>query len=571
MNIKNIFLKAIRLVMVFFVIVSSTGGIGEIIKGDSKKAEPTLNSPEWPVWVHDHWVWENEGTQESCLALVEDYLQRDIPVGAVIIDRPWATDSNTFIPDPELYPNLKEYIDKFHSLDVRVMMWATSIVNETASNYQEGKEKGYFLSGGKTVKWWGGKGALIDYTNPDAVDWWHKQMDTILDMGIDGWKVDGTDPMVMLLVHPIGLNDKFVTWAEYRDQVYRDFYEYTRLKLGKDRVISARPVDDQALQIGLPLVFTSRDINFAGWVGDNDNDWNGLQHAFSSLFASTKYNFVSYGSDIGGFRSDKNKYKDVFIRWTQLGALCPVMENGGGGEHRPWMFDEETSNIYRKYVNLHQELIPYIYSQAAYSYELVKPTMRPQLGEFIYMLGDDILVAPFFEEGNERTVVFPKGDWIYMFDETKQYSTGIKKLNFSLDEFPVYIRKGAIIPMNVTNSENNHGSALSSDYTTIAIYPEKGEKKFGLYEENEKGSMISYVKDNSSLNIKCTNTKRSMLFRIYGQPQAQSIKTADGNALQKANSMDELTTMQSGYFVENGVTWIGIKNAQNGVNIQLKY
>ena len=89
-----------------------------------------------------------------------------------------------------LYPDLKDYVQLFHSMDIKVIIWATSIVNDTASNFQEGKDNGYFLSGGKTVPWWGGQGALLDYTNPEAVQWWHNQMDNILDMGIDCWKVD---------------------------------------------------------------------------------------------------------------------------------------------------------------------------------------------------------------------------------------------------------------------------------------------------------------------------------------------------------------------------------------------
>ncbi len=549
------------------ILLSSTLGLS----GSFDRADPSLKPPEWPVWVHDHWVWENSGTQVTAKALVDGYLERDIPVGAIIIDRPWATDSNTFIPDPGLYPDLGEQVDMYHEMNIRVIIWATSIVNETASNYQEGKEKGYFLSNGKAVKWWGGKGALIDYTNPEAVEWWHRQMDNILDMGIDGWKVDGTDPCVMLLMPAVGYGDKFVTWAEYREQVYNDFYEYTRSRLGKGRVISARPVDDQLFRIGIPLLFADRDNNFAGWVGDNDNDWAGLRHALNNMFTSSLYNFVSYGSDIGGFRSDGVQYKDVFVRWAQLGAFCPVMENGGGGEHRPWMFDGETVDIYRKYVLLHNELIPYIYSQAAYSYEINEPTMRPQAGKYEYLLGDDILVAPFYEEGSVRKVVFPKGEWIYMLDESKVYKKGTEKLNFCLDEFPVFIRKGAIIPMNVVGDDSGHGTELSADYTTVAVYPKNGEKKSGLYEEGKDGSMISYTKDDDSLTLKCTASDRSMLFRVYGEPAPEYVSGGNGTALSRANSMAELTTMQSGFFTEGGITWIAVKDVTAGAEVNISY
>jgi alpha-glucosidase (family GH31 glycosyl hydrolase) len=551
-------------VLTSFLFLSASG-----FSNCEQKKDPSLEPPAWPVWVHTHWVWENSGTQESTLNHINGFLDHGIPVGATIIDRPWATDSNTFIPDPVLYPDLKNYVQLFHSMDIKVIMWATSIVNDTASNFQEGKDKGYFLSNGKTVEWWGGKGALLDYTNPEALEWWHHQLDNILDMGIDCWKVDGTDPFVMLLLPAIGFGGKHITWAEYRDQCYRDFFDYTRARLGKDRVIMARPVDDQVFKIGLPLVYTSRDINFAGWVGDNDNDWGGLQHALNNMFSSAQFNFVSYGSDIGGFRSDGEKFKDVFIRWAQLGAFCPIMENGGNGEHRPWMFDDETLEIYRKYVFLHHELIPYIYSQAAYSYELNKPTMRPQAGVYTYLLGDDILVAPFYEAGNDRTVVYPLGTWIYLWDESEEYGPGIRKLNFPLSEFPVFIRKGAIIPMNVINDATGYGTALSKDFTTILIYPEKGEKKFGLYEEMEKGSLISYIKNKNSLLLKSTPTKRSLLFRVYGEPTPQIVQSGSGIEFAKVSSMAELAALPCGYFVDGKITWIAVRSASSGIEIQM--
>ena len=54
------------------------------------------------------------------------------------------------------------------------------------------------MNNGKTIKWWHGNGAFVDFFNPDAKKWFTSLMDRILDMGIDGWKCDGTDPLVYL-------------------------------------------------------------------------------------------------------------------------------------------------------------------------------------------------------------------------------------------------------------------------------------------------------------------------------------------------------------------------------------
>ena len=77
--------------------------------------------------------------------------------------------------------------------------------------------------------------------------------------------------------------------------------------------------------------------------------WNNMSY-FMTAFCP---DYANFGSDIGGYRSGSGKFgrtKELLIRWAQLGAFSPLMENGGNGEHRPWMFDNnnETMNIYNK-------------------------------------------------------------------------------------------------------------------------------------------------------------------------------------------------------------------------------
>lgn len=60
-----------------------------------------------------------------------------------------------------------------HNKNIKVTCWATSMVDDDSSNFKEAKEKGYLLNNGFLIKWWHGKGGLLDYTNKEAVDWWH--------------------------------------------------------------------------------------------------------------------------------------------------------------------------------------------------------------------------------------------------------------------------------------------------------------------------------------------------------------------------------------------------------------
>ncbi len=87
-----------------------------------------------------------------------------------------------------------------HEQDVRVILWVTSMINNESSNFQEGFDKGYYIKNyygeQNLIKWWHGRGCLLDYSNPEALKWWHSQMDKVLDIGVDGFKCDGTDPFI---------------------------------------------------------------------------------------------------------------------------------------------------------------------------------------------------------------------------------------------------------------------------------------------------------------------------------------------------------------------------------------
>ena len=110
------------------------------------------------------------------------------------------------------------------------MLWATSLINDNCPNFNQAKEKGYLLNNGKTIKWWHGNGTFLDFFNPEATKWWKSQMDKVLDMGIDSWKCDGTDPMIMLL-RPWPYSNykkRFIKPWDYSHLYYGTFYNYTK-------------------------------------------------------------------------------------------------------------------------------------------------------------------------------------------------------------------------------------------------------------------------------------------------------------------------------------------------------
>jgi hypothetical protein len=434
--------------------------------------------PFVPRWVFEPWVWEDDiNTETAVRELVQGYRDRDIPVGAVIIDSPWETAYNTFIVDTTRYPDMRGLIDDLHEQDVRVLLWITSLINVRsrdglntgqASNYQEAYDRGFFVNEGQVFKWWKGEGSFIDYTNPAAVDWWHSQMDTALSLGIDGWKVDAGNRM---FPHVAKGHDRLMTKKEYSHLYYRDFYTYTREVLGDQAVTLVKSFDERTGD----STYVPPEYAPVAWVGDQRHTWDeiGILNALYNMFLSSEKGYLTVGSDIGGFEGVPGPTKTLFIRWAQLGALCPLMENGGHNEHRPWMFDEETVEIYRYYAKLHSELVPYLFSLAMQGQHTGTPILRPLQHDWHYTLGADLLVAPFYTPDPERTLYFPEGDdWIDYWNEDRTCAGGeTVTRTYSLHDYPVFVRSGAIIPMAVRDDVTGHGNRRSQDHITLWIYP----------------------------------------------------------------------------------------------------
>jgi alpha-glucosidase (family GH31 glycosyl hydrolase) len=319
------------------------------------------------------------------------------------------------------------------------------------------------------IDWWHGKGGMIDYTNPEALEWWHGQMNKAIDLGIDGWKCDGTDPYTMLIPDARGKSGH-VTRREYSDDYYGDFFDYTRKRAGRnDTLIMSRPVDAYG---PLYIDFSPKRVMLSGWVGDEDPTFKGLQNCLNRYLQSAWAGYANFGSDIGGYRTGDGtlgRTKELFIRWAQLGAFSPLMENGGNKEHRPWMFDNtnETLNIYRKLVDDHYKLVPYFLTIGADALKKGTSAMTPlaKHESFIekaidlfhpdtynYLLGPSFLVAPITSEDGSVSVTFPSGQWVARWNTSQVYKGGdtVHFNKLPLEIFPVFLKTNAIIPLRIT-------------------------------------------------------------------------------------------------------------------------
>jgi hypothetical protein len=424
--------------------------------------------PIVPRWAFEPWVWEdNTNTRSAAENLVQGYLDRNIPVGAVIIDSPWETCHNTFEWNTDSYPNPQQMIDGFHAQGVRVVVWITGFVNGDCPDYDFVKDQGYAVDGGRDFDWWQGRGVHVDFTNPHAINWWHSKADGVLGMGIDGWKVDMSPNYVS---DPVSTYVGSISKQDFKKYYYADFFDYTT---GHDpyAITLARPYSFQGGD-GAPVSKVS-----VGWCGDFGGDFAGLNGQKDDAYESAQRGYGAPGVEIGGYEPPAPTRRSL-IRYAQFAAMTPLMENGGrnGGdaEHLPWYWDVETVDVYRYFAILHSELVPYMFSYSVESSLTGESIVRDSDKDAAHhKLGEEIFVSVLDSDALSKMVTFPAGaEWIDYWDEARVFEGACSAgYDVPLDRYPIFFETGAVIPMNVTTNVTGHGDATVAGKTTLLVFP----------------------------------------------------------------------------------------------------
>lgn len=454
-----------------------------------------------PPWAFEMWMWEDDiNKTEAVWDMVNGCAKQDLPLRTILIDSPWSTAYNDFIWDTQKYPEPKRLIDDLHARGIKLVLWMTCMINpnEYKSDcrgsetdfYQEARQKGYLCNDGRLQKWWKGRGGFIDYTNPEALAWWHGLMDRVLLQGLDGWKVDGAGE----LFPPAGGKGRKgpITMPEYMDMFYEDTYRHL-ITRNPEGVTMVRSVDVGQVYYGGR--HAPRAAAPVTWVGDQSKTWDekGLGLALDSSFRAMKKGYSMIGSDIGGYSGGSGKKQDrtLYLRWMQWCAFMPFFLNGGHGDHRPWVYDEEFQKIFSKFTWIHHELNPYLYSGVRHAHEGGPAFMKVLPRKWQYMLGDAFMIAVVHQPDRRLKVELPAGRWVDYWDNTKVYS-GPAQLDVEVpdDRYPVFVRAGSIVPLNVTNDRAGHGSKASAGALTLDIFPESSTSvEYPLWDHAEGGKL----------------------------------------------------------------------------------
>jgi alpha-glucosidase (family GH31 glycosyl hydrolase) len=423
-----------------------------------------------PEWGYGHWksrdVYAHQADVEDDF---EGYVRHNLPLDAIVLDSPWETQYNTWEFNPHQFPDAPELLARMRAAGVRTVVWVTPWVNldssvgqsppdpesqhlhsQPASNYEPGKPH-FVKRGGEpfVARWWMGDGSPVDFTSPTAEEWWREQAKRALALGVEGIKADD------------GEGYYFPPDAQFADG-----------RTGADAAWSYGRLYRESMQRALDEVHPGRGVVFGRsgwhgqqatgilWGGDQASDFWSLRVLVASGLAAAASGFSNWSHDVGGYLGERlldRCPKELLLRWVQYGCFTPLMHAHGRFPQEAWTYDDETLEVYRRYVVLHERLVPYVRAAAAAAARHGLPIVRPlslidptdgrawTIAD-AYGYGPALWVAPVLEAAAaEREVPLPRGRWRDFWTGAAVQGGGTIVADAPLDRIPVWVREGSIL------------------------------------------------------------------------------------------------------------------------------
>jgi alpha-glucosidase len=432
--------------------------------------------PRWAFgFLQSQWGWADRAYIENA---IDNFRSRKLPVDAFIYDFEWYTTFpdyfvkengikgfSDFSFNEKLFPEPQKQIAEYKKNGIKFIGIRKPRLGDSLKLI-EARKNGWILKSDYNNR-------DLDFSNPGLVKWYKSQTRPLLEAGVDAW------------------------WNDEGESYYTCYYYWNKTE---SELLNEVFPNTRFFSINRSFSPGNQRLGYCTWNGDIRSTWKALQETPADLL-NYSLSGMFYGScDIGGF-GEKDPSKELVVRWYEAGVFLPVMRAHSNLFTRPrfpWLWGDDAEAAIRKSLNLRYQLIPYFYSVAHEAYQKNKPIMRPLIMEFPndtallnltdeWLVGKDLLAAPILNEGGNRNVYLPDDKW-YDF-QTNQLITGPCKLAVSkaLDEIPVYVRAGAILPIGpiVQHTEQDTTSVIE-----VHVYPGKNGS-FCLTEDD--GKSYDYV------------------------------------------------------------------------------
>ncbi len=441
-------------------------------------------------------------TQADFEEVVAKHRQAHIPLDMVYMDIDYMDHFKDFTVNPEAFPDFPGFVAEMKEQGVRLVPIIDAGVKEEKGYpvCDEGKAKGYFCKRADGTDFeavvWPGWSHFPDVLNPEARAWFGSQYKALTDCGIEGFWNDMNEPAIFysreglkeqLADAPVmdqeGLVDngrQVLGWLHLsnKPEDYQRFYHKVGGQMVRhDQVHNlfgynmTRAASEGLAKIapGKRFLLFSRSScigmhRYGGvWTGDNHSWWSHLLLNLKMLPSLNMCGFLYVGADLGGFNADTTR--DLLLRWLALGVFTPLMRNHSACDTRRQEFYQfEGPEDFRSVIETRYRLIPYLYSE--YMKAALKGDMMFKPLAFVYpedeiaaqtedqlMLGDQVMIAPVYTQNAAGRMVYLPEEMLFVKFGPEGSITqevlpaGPHFVKVALNEVPLFIRKGACIPV----------------------------------------------------------------------------------------------------------------------------
>lgn len=512
-----------------------TGTPGQILDAyTATTARPKLP----PKWAFGLWMSANEwNTQAEVTAELANVATYAVPTSALVLEQ-WSDEATfyvwhgatytpkagsqgfsygdfTFPPGGE-WTDPKAMVTAAHSQNVKVVLWQIPVLkqnfdtNPSVPPQQHVNDRDYAIAQGYVVGdgdggpyriptgQWFGDSTVPDFTSAAATSWWMGKRAYLLDdVGIDGFKTDGSESIF----------GRDLTFADGRlgDEMHNAYpNEYTRAY--------GDFVDAETSGTGVLLSragTSGAQANSVFWAGDQSSTFSSFQQAIRAGLSAGESGVPFWTWDMAGFTGSFPS-SELYLRSAAASAFMPIMQyhsekaDPSPSEARtPWNVQARTGDTsviptFRTFANVRMNLVPYLYTEAKTSADTGAPMMRSMSWAFPgdasaasldqqYMLGGQLLVAPITTQGaTTKDVYLPAGEWYDFWNGGRAIGSGTKTYHAGTDTIPVYVRAGAIVPLNL-NADYVLGGNIGNSVTSypnlvFRVYP-AGSTSYGYYDD----------------------------------------------------------------------------------------
>jgi len=443
-------------------------GVGDDLFDTTVKLSKKTGLPNpLPDWIYDGVILGLQGGKDVVLPKVENALNKGLKITGLWIQDWEGKRITTFgkqlmwnwVYDENMYPNLPDMISKLKENGIRTLGYINTFLALEGSLYKEASEKGYLVKKANGEEYHvvvtTFPAALVDFTNPEAREWTKGVIKSnMIGIGLSGWMADFGEYLP---------TDAFL-YDGTPAEIYHNRYPVDWAKINSEAVCEAGMNGEVVFFMRAGNLYSAK-YSTLFWHGDQLVNWSkddGLPSVIVAALSMTMSGIGLTHSDIGGYTTlAKNvpdivitkRTKELFMRWAEQAAFTPVMRtHEGNWPDENWQFDsdDETLLHFARVSRVHASMKEYIKNLVErYAFE-GKPIIMPlnlkykvdntEELKYQYLFGEDLLVAPVIESGqNVKKVYLPEDEWIHLWSG-KRYGTGYYEIEAPIGYPPVFYR-----------------------------------------------------------------------------------------------------------------------------------